>query len=349
MTSSPTLSICIPTLNRARFIGETLESIARQLDDRVEVVIVDGGSIDATGDIVRSYASRFPSIRYVVSQLGDGVPSNQGFDRDCDYAVQIARGMYCWLMTDDDLLKANAVATVLDHLDANPELVVVNAEARDVKLNRVLNARLCRIYKDQVFPAAQTDNLFACAGQYLSFVGGVVVRRDVWCNRDRQSFFGSLFVHVGTLFQQPLTGASIVIAEPLIVIRYGNAMWSSRGFEIWMFKWPGLVWSLPPLSDAARGQVTPQEPWRDPGQLMRYRATGSYSWGVFRRFLATRGTWSYRLVAGLVAVCPAGLANAFMTAYLSMKHQPDQMLLYDLLRSPNAWRLTRFAFGGRND
>ena len=45
---SPLLSICIATYNRADFIGETLDSIIRQLTDEVEIVVVDGASTDAT-------------------------------------------------------------------------------------------------------------------------------------------------------------------------------------------------------------------------------------------------------------------------------------------------------------
>ena len=349
MTAPIKLSICIPTLNRGRFIGETLNSIVEQLNDHIEVVIVDGGSTDSTAEVVGGYVSRFPHIRYVKSQLSGSTPPNQGFDRDCNFAVELARGMYCWLMTDDDLLKEGAVAAVLKRLASNPDVVVVNAESRNVDLSRVLKMQLCSIENDRFFAANQADELFACAGQYLTFVGGVVVRRDVWQDRDRQTYFGSLFIHVGTLFQRPLTGTSIVIAEPLIVVRYGNAMWTTRGFEIWMFKWPGLVWSLPALTDSTRELVTPREPWRDVRQLLRYRATGGYSWAAFRHLLARRGSLSYRLTAGAVALIPGGLANAMMTAYLSMQREPDQMLRYDLLRSAKTWHLTRLLFGGSHE
>ena len=40
--TQPLLSICIATYNRARFIGETLDSIIPQVTPAVEIVIVDG-------------------------------------------------------------------------------------------------------------------------------------------------------------------------------------------------------------------------------------------------------------------------------------------------------------------
>ena len=57
----PRLSICIATLNRGAFIGETLDTIVPQLRDDVELVIVDGASKDNTGEVVGRYVARLIS------------------------------------------------------------------------------------------------------------------------------------------------------------------------------------------------------------------------------------------------------------------------------------------------
>lgn len=51
------LSICMPTYNFGKFIGETLESIMKQIPDGVEIVVLDGGSTDNTCDVVKSGSS----------------------------------------------------------------------------------------------------------------------------------------------------------------------------------------------------------------------------------------------------------------------------------------------------
>jgi glycosyltransferase involved in cell wall biosynthesis len=61
--TTPLLSICIATYNRADYIGETLDSIIPQLTDNVELLVVDGASTDNTEDVVRTYTD--PRIRYV--------------------------------------------------------------------------------------------------------------------------------------------------------------------------------------------------------------------------------------------------------------------------------------------
>jgi len=176
------LSICIPTLNRAAFIGMTLDSIIPQLTDDVEVVIVDGGSQDGTAEIVASRAKSCPSIRYHMSQhVTDGAPkpSNAGFDRDCDYCVSLARGRYCWILPDDDLLVPDAIATIRQHASDNVALIVANAQIRDDKVESVLLDRILAIQEDQHFNSDAAEKLFELVGKYLTYVGGVVVRRHV--------------------------------------------------------------------------------------------------------------------------------------------------------------------------
>ncbi len=97
------LSICIPTYNFADFIGETLQSIADQLDDRVEVVVVDGASTDNTGDVVRTFTNTYPNIRYHLLEEKGGI------DVDMARSVELARGEFCWLFSSDDVMCHDAL------------------------------------------------------------------------------------------------------------------------------------------------------------------------------------------------------------------------------------------------
>jgi abequosyltransferase len=96
--SSLKLSICITTFNRGPYIAATLDSIMPQIDDHCEVVILDGGSTDDTERVVTEYTHRYERLRYIRQA------TNNGFDRDLERAVELARGEYCWLTSDDDLL-----------------------------------------------------------------------------------------------------------------------------------------------------------------------------------------------------------------------------------------------------
>ena len=125
------LSFCIATYKRAATIGETLESILPQLTDETEVIVLDGGSPDQTAQVVSRFAELDNRVRYIREN------TNSGVDADFDKAVNAARGEYVWLFTDDDLLVDGAVEVVLSEIsDGAPDLIVVDAEVRDIKMTR---------------------------------------------------------------------------------------------------------------------------------------------------------------------------------------------------------------------
>lgn len=331
------LSICVATYNRGKFIGETLDSILSQMEGGVEIVVVDGASPDDTPEVMARYAAAHPEIRYYRESV------NSGVDADFDKAVGYAQGEFCWLMSDDDLLCPGAVATVLSALGGEDDLVIVNAEVRSVDLSKLFEERRLRFNVDKVYRAANREAFFAETLAYLSFIGCVVIRRTCWVERERASYYGSLFIHVGVVFQNPPITNVRVIAKPQIVIRYGNAMWTSRTFEIWMFKWPGLVWSFPDFSDEAKRKVCRREPWRSAKTLLHNRALGAYSSAEFKKFWQGDVGKLEKIVAYLLSKFPASLANLAAVIYFALQAQPARVVLQDLLFSRNAGILSRFA------
>ena len=330
------LSICIAAYNRGAFIDETLDSILGQMTPEVELVIVDGASPDNTPEVMAQYLLQHPEIRYFREEV------NSGVDADFDKAVGYARGDYCWLMTDDDLLKPDAIKKVLSTLGDGEDLIVINSEIRNVDLSVIFEHQRLVFDVDRVYHAADSEAFFAEIAGYLSFIGCVVIRRACWLTRDRSTYYGTLFVHVGVIFQHPSITNVSVISEPLIIIRYGNAMWTSRSFEIWMFKWPKLIWSFPDFSDAAKRKVCRCEPWRSVKALFHNRALGAYTVLEFQKFFPSNVGNLERAIAYFLSVFPASLANLIMVLYFSIFVKDAQMALHDLLFSRNAGILSRF-------
>lgn len=330
----PELSICIATYNRAGFIGQTLESILPQLVPEVELLVVDGASTDNTESTIDSYRQRHSALRYIRE------PVNSGVDADFDKAVTYARGNYCWLMTDDDLLVPGAVDRVLIELVKKPDLIVVDAEVRTNDFKHRLEYSRMSLSEDQYFQRVD-DAVMRVAGNALSFIGSVVIRRQRWLERDRKSYYGSLFIHVGVIFQQPPLSGVSVLCKPLVQIRYGNAMWTPRSFEIWMFIWPRLIWGLPGFDDTAKGAVCEKEPWRRAMVLFKHRAKGSYSITEYRKYIMPIAPGFNRIVAAAIALVPASLANLLAVAYVVTLNREARLGLVDLLDSPNASAASR--------
>jgi len=321
------LSICIATYGRGQFIGETLDSILAQMEPGVELLVVDGASPDSTPEVMARYLALHPEIRYYRER------ENSGVDGDYDKAVGYARGEYCWLMSDDDLLRPGAVRAVLAALGEERDLVVVNTEIRNADLSVLLLEKRLDFDANRRYGRADREQFFIDTANHLGFIGCVVIRRDFWLARDRQRYYGTLFIHVGVIFQPPALENAMLIAEPLIAIRDGNATWSARTFEVWAIKWPGLIWSFPDFSEQAKQAVCPLEQWRGFKFLFFLRAMGVYSPTEFNKHLAPRARGWSRIQAMAAAAFPGMAANLIVVLYYVLLKRSARLQLYDILLS----------------
>lgn len=323
------LAICVATRNRADYLAEMLESLAPQLTDEVEVVIVDGASNDATPDVVARFGDARANVRYM------RLERNGGFDNDYDRAVVEASGAYCWLMTDDDTIRPGAVATILSALNAQPSLVVLNAEDWTVGLRQRLKSHRVPIQQDRRYAPGEDESLFVDLGFHLSFIGATVVDRELWLARRRAPYFGSAFVHFGVIFQAPLPRGALFLSEPALRGRIGNISYGPRRFDIWMFRWPRLVWSFAQFSRASREQVALEATWAHPQALFTARGNGVYDLGVFARRILPRRLAAGRLLVALIIAClPQSLPWLTMHLYWAFTARGDPTTRYDWLFSP---------------
>jgi len=106
----PKITVVTPCFNSARTIRETLDSVVRQNYPNLEHIVIDGGSTDATLDILREY----PHLTWF-SEKDDGLyhAMNKGIARATGEAVAILNSDDCYC---DGILKAVGVA-----LAAHPE------------------------------------------------------------------------------------------------------------------------------------------------------------------------------------------------------------------------------------
>ncbi len=344
-SSRVTLSICIATYNRARFISETLESIVPQLIPGVEVVVVDGASTDETGSVVRECAAKVKNVRYFrLAQKG-------GVDQDYCRSVELARGKYVWLFTDDDLMAPGALARVVNEIRSGYSLVVVNAKVMDSGCAQTLVPNMMGRTEDATFEPADLEGLFLAIVPYASFIGCLIIQRELWLKRETERYFGSEFVHVGVVFQAPLPGKSRVLAEPHVAIRYGNAQWTTRASAIWLSKWPRLLWSFTDISDEAKRKKIDPVSWKELKKLVVFRALGAYTREVYRQYLLPTSSpaW-WKAFAFSVALVPVGVLNVAVAWYLrTFRWDSNEARLthYDLVSVAGGWSSGRRDAGAR--
>lgn len=308
------LSFCITTRNRAVYLRKTLDSIIPQVTNQVEVVIIDGASTDDTEDVAKTYQREFQCIRYFRME------KNSGVDRDFNSSVEAAQGDYCWFMSDDDLLKPGAVRTILDEIPKGYSLMVVNAEDWNSDFTKRIGEGRLPVRQNRTYGPEEFEQLFIDTAHHLSFIPALVIRRDIWLSREREKYFGSWFAHVGVVFQAPLPAKAILIADPMVAVRNENISWNKRIFEIWMIRWPDLIWSFPNLLNSSKEKICPENPTKDWRALLAYRALNAYTYREYKNFLLPR-TSSVRnnILPLIISVFPAPIIHFLSFLYRSIR------------------------------
>lgn len=162
-TPAPAISILTPAYDVARFVGAAVDSVLAQDFPDWEMIVVDDGSRDGTGEIVA--ARRDPRIRLIAQE-------NAGVSAARSRAMAAARGEAFLFLDADDWLAPDALRRLLAALATAPEAVgahggyavmAEDAKPGDTPLRR----------KTGPFPAGDlletllVENLFANGGHLL--------------------------------------------------------------------------------------------------------------------------------------------------------------------------------------
>jgi glycosyltransferase involved in cell wall biosynthesis len=90
----PTVSVIIPTYNRAHLVDRAIQSVLNQTYHDFELIVVDDGSTDSTEEVVRSIKD--PRIRYTRHN------QNRGGSAARNSGIKMARGEYIAFQDSDD-------------------------------------------------------------------------------------------------------------------------------------------------------------------------------------------------------------------------------------------------------
>ena len=117
----PLVSICVPAYDAARHVAEALDSALAQTYPHVEVIVVDDGSTDGTGEILRAYEDRGARV---IRQ------ANAGQCAAANRAFRASRGALVKFFDADDVLAPDHVARQVARLGGGRRHVALGEWAR---------------------------------------------------------------------------------------------------------------------------------------------------------------------------------------------------------------------------
>ena len=153
------VSVIIPVYNYDRYLGEAIESALGQTYQHLEVIVVDDGSTDQSGEVARSFAGR--GVRYCHQvHAGIGPARNSG--------VELAQGEFLAFLDADDRWSLEKLERQLRAFESDPKLEMVFGHA-------------LQLQNGQEWEAGVRDNQLAVAGMVPGMVPGtMLIKRDAF-------------------------------------------------------------------------------------------------------------------------------------------------------------------------
>ena len=100
------VSVIIPMYNGEKYIERCLTSLTEQNYKRIEILIVDDGSLDGSGSLVKEYQKKDSRISYFYQE-------NQGPGTARNFAIKQARGKYLLFVDADDYVESDYIENLV--------------------------------------------------------------------------------------------------------------------------------------------------------------------------------------------------------------------------------------------
>ncbi len=173
-------SIIVPIYNAEKFIGKTIESVLGQTFPELELILVNDGSTDRSGDVCLEYAASDPRITYISK-------SNGGVSDSRNEGLRRAQGEYIIFVDADDWIERDYLSSAEAILaDGNADLIIMNNYyVRDGASVRAypIDASLCDGVKNDIEELLDFSLTMGC-GVYRKWHG---LMRSVWAKVFRRS------------------------------------------------------------------------------------------------------------------------------------------------------------------
>jgi glycosyltransferase involved in cell wall biosynthesis len=139
----PRVSAIIPTYNRKAFVLEAVDSVLAQTYRDYELIVVDDGSADGTGEVLKQYGE----------QLLYTIQANKGISAARNHGLEIAHGEFIAFLDSDDLWLPEKLQQQVAFMDEHPQAQICYTDEiwirRGVRVNpRKKHAK----YSGEIYP-----------------------------------------------------------------------------------------------------------------------------------------------------------------------------------------------------
>lgn len=203
MSDKGLVSIIVPVYNVASYLPEALDSVIRQSYKNLEIIIIDDGSTDKSGEICDKYAESDPRIRLIHQE-------NRGLSAARNRGLDMMKGDYVAFFDSDDVYDVRFVETLVNAMQPIKQDLIDDASSR-------IDMAVCRfaITDDDGGMEHAKIKPPISAGRYdrvkaLRALPDGMINQSVWNKLYRKELFGRVRFPEGDVYEDLATTFRII-------------------------------------------------------------------------------------------------------------------------------------------
>lgn len=173
------ITLALPVYNGEKCIGSSLQSIKDALSllshtqrDKIEIIVSDNQSTDATQVVVEKFTKKLLNLTYLCNE------TNVGYDGNIDLLVQRSHAQYVWFVGCGEKIKKDALVRLIDKLD-NDEIytnILLDFDVYEELQEKITGERGFNFKNDILI---NTKNDFS-KNKYGPAVSSNIINKDKW-------------------------------------------------------------------------------------------------------------------------------------------------------------------------
>ena len=121
------LSVIIPVYNAEKTLKKCMESVLKQKDEDLEIVLINDGSTDASDKIIQKYKEKNPKTISYYKKKNTGVADTR------NYGIKKAKGKYILFLDADDYLDIHLYGLVKQYMEKAIDLIKFKLQRENEK------------------------------------------------------------------------------------------------------------------------------------------------------------------------------------------------------------------------
>jgi len=125
----PLITVIVPVYNEEKFIDRCVESIVKQTYDNIELILIDGGSIDKSASIVDNWEKdwnkkRIDALKHINKSIENVNPisvihtENKGVSASRNIGIDKSHGEYITFIDGDDWIENESIERLFDAMQS---------------------------------------------------------------------------------------------------------------------------------------------------------------------------------------------------------------------------------------